>query len=161
MPLSLSADWLRTTAIVGVCASLIAGCAGDPGPRTVSGAAGGALVGGAIGALTGSGSAGNIVAGALIGGLVGGAIGNALDEEDRRRAYDAEMRALEYGGPGTPVRWNGEGGNYGIIQPGPVYARGSYQKCRDYSHTIYVRGRPEVARGVACRNPDGTWTQIS
>ena len=52
---------------------------------------------------------------------------------------------------------------YGVIQPGPTYARGAYQKCREYSHTIYVRGRPEVARGVACRNPDGArWpSQVS
>ncbi len=160
MSIAITSSLLRTTAVLGVCATVLAGCAGDPGPRTVSGAAGGALVGGALGALTGGGT-GNIVAGAIAGGLVGGIIGNALDEEDRRRAYAAEMQALEYGGPGTPVRWDGRGGNYGIIQPGPTYARGSYQKCREYSHTIYVRGRPEVARGVACRNPDGTWSQVS
>jgi surface antigen len=160
MSIAITTSLLRTTAVLGVCATVLAGCAGDPGPRTVSGAAGGALVGGAIGALAGGGT-GNIVAGAIAGGLVGGIIGNALDEEDRRRAYAAEMQALEYGGPGTPVRWDGRGGNYGIIQPGPSYARGAYQKCREYSHTIYVRGRPEVARGVACRNPDGTWSQVS
>ena len=128
MSIAVSSSLLRTTAILGVCATLLAGCAGDPGPRTAMGAAGGALAG---------------------------------DEEDRRRAYAAEMQALEYGGPGTPVRWDGRGGNYGVIQPGPIYARGAYQKCREYSHTIYVRGRPEVARGVACRNPDGTWSQVS
>ena len=101
MSIEISSSLLRTTAILGVCATLLAGCAGDPGPRTVSGAAGGALVGGAIGALTGGGT-GNIVAGAIAGGLVGGIIGNALDEEDRRRAYAAEMRP-NMAGPGTPV----------------------------------------------------------
>lgn len=160
MSIAISSSLLRTTAILGVCGALLAGCAGDPGPKTGAGVVGGALVGGTIGALTGGGGS-SIVAGAIAGGLVGGVIGNALDEEDRRRAYAAEMQALEYGGPGTPVRWDGRGGNYGVIQPGPVYARGSYQKCREYSHTIYVRGRPEVARGVACRNPDGTWSQVS
>ena len=149
-----------TTAALSLTAVLLAGCAGDPGPRTVSGAAGGALVGGAIGALTGGGT-GNIVAGAIAGGLVGGVIGNALDEEDRRRAYAAEMQALEYGGPGTPVSWQGQRGARGTIVPGPYHARGQYQRCRDYSHTIYIQGRPEVARGVACRNPDGTWSPIS
>lgn len=151
---------VRAVAVLGLSAMLLGACAGDPGPRTEAGVVGGALAGAGIGALTG-GRTGDIVAGAIIGGLVGGVIGNALDEEDRRRAYAAEMQALEYGGPGTPVRWDGRGGNYGVIQPGPPYARGSYQRCREYSHTIYVRGRPEVARGVACRNPDGTWTQIS
>ena len=151
---------IRTTAALSLTAVVLAGCAGDPGPRTVSGAAGGALVGGAIGALTGGGT-GNIVAGAIAGGLVGGVIGNALDEEDRRRAYAAEMQALEYGGPGTPVSWQGQRGARGTIVPGPYHARGQYQRCRDYSHTIYIQGRPEVARGVACRNPDGTWSPIS
>ena len=95
------------------------------------------------------------------GGVVGGVIGNALDEEDRRRAYAAEMQALEYGGPGAPVSWEGERGSRGTIVPGPYHARGQYQRCRDYSHTIYVQGKPEVARGVACRNPDGTWSRIT
>ena len=156
----MSPSVLRATAALALSASVLAACAGDPGPRTASGAVGGALVGGAIGALAGGGT-GNIVAGAIAGGLVGGVIGNALDEEDRRRAYAAEMQALEYGGPGTPVSWQGQRGARGTIVPGPYHARGQYQRCRDYSHTIYIQGRPEVARGVACRNPDGTWSPIS
>jgi len=156
----MQATLARNAVAIGLAGVLLAGCATEPGPNTGAGVFGGALAGGAIGALTGGGT-GNIVAGAILGGLVGGAIGNALDEEERRRAYAAEMQALEYGGPGTPVRWTGKGGNYGVIQPGPEYARGSYQRCREYSHTIYVRGRPEVARGVACRNADGTWNPIS
>jgi surface antigen len=150
----------RKATAVGLCALLLGACAGEAGPKTEAGILGGALAGGAIGALTGGGGR-DIVAGAIIGGLVGGVIGNALDEEDRRRAYAAEIQALEYGGPGTPVSWQGQRGTRGTIVPGPYHARGQYQRCRDYSHTIYVNGRPEVARGVACRNPDGTWTQIS
>jgi surface antigen len=155
-----SSTVVRSAAALALSASVLAGCAGDPGPRTAQGAVGGALVGGAIGALTGGGT-GNIVAGAIAGGLVGGVLGNALDEEDRRRAYAAEMQALEYGGPGTPVSWQGQQGARGTIVPGPYHSRGAHQRCRDYSHTIYIQGRPEVARGVACRNPDGTWSQIS
>ena len=150
----------RNTVAIGLAGVLLAACAGEPGPRTGASAVGGALAGGAIGALTG-GSTSNIVAGALIGGLVGGVIGNALDEEDRRRAYAAEMQALEYGGPGTPVSWQGQRGARGTIVPGPYHARGQYQRCREYSHTVYIQGRPEVARGVACRNPDGSWNPIS
>ncbi|MCC6946967.1 MAG: hypothetical protein IT539_04285 [Bradyrhizobiaceae bacterium] len=150
----------RKALMLGAVALALAGCAGEPGEKTGAGIATGALAGGAIGALTGGGGR-DIVAGAIIGGLVGGVIGNALDEEDRRRAYAAEMQALEYGGPGTPVSWQGQRGTRGTIVPGPYHARGQYQRCRDYSHTIYINGRPEVARGVACRNPDGTWSQIS
>jgi surface antigen len=156
----MQANSARVTVAIGLAASLLAGCAGDPGPRTGAGVVGGALAGAGIGALAG-GRGSDIVAGAIIGGLVGGVIGNALDEEDRRRAYAAEMQALEAAAPGTPYRWQGKGGNYGVIQPGQPYGRAGYGQCRDYTHTIYVNGRPEVARGTACRNPDGTWSQLS
>jgi hypothetical protein len=33
-------------------------------------------------------------------------------------------------------------------------------QCRPYTHTIYINGQPQVARGNACRNPDGTWTAV-
>jgi surface antigen len=148
------------TTILLALASLLAGCADDPGPKTGAGIATGALAGGLIGAATGRGP-GAAVAGAVIGGIVGGSIGNALDAEDRRRAYMAEMQALEYGGPGAPVGWRGEHGAYGTIIAGPAYAQAGYERCREYSHTIYIQGRPQTARGVACRNPDGSWTPIS
>ena len=138
----------------------LAGCAGEAGPKTGAGIATGALAGGLIGAATGR-NPGAVVAGALIGGVVGGTIGNALDEQDRRRAYMAEMEALEYGGPGAPVSWRGERGAYGTIVAGPPYAQGNFERCREYTHTIYIQGRPQSARGVACRNPDGTWSPIS
>ena len=83
---------------VSFAALILAGCAGEPGPKTGAGVATGAFTGAVIGAATGRGP-GAALAGAVIGGVVGGSIGNALDEQDRRRAYEAEMRALEYGGP--------------------------------------------------------------
>ncbi len=145
---------------LGVVALVLAACAGEPGQKTGAGIATGALAGGLIGAATGRGP-GSVVAGALIGGVVGGTIGNALDEQDRRRAYMAEMEALEYGGPGAPVSWRGERGAYGTIVAGPPYAQGNFERCREYTHTIYIQGRPQSARGVACRNPDGTWSPIT
>ena len=140
-------------------ALILAGCAGDPGPKTGTGVGLGALTGGLIGAAAGRG-VGGVVAGAVIGGLVGGAIGNALDEEDRRRAYAAEMDALEGGGPGAPVAWRGRNA-YGTVVAGPPYPYQSYERCREYTHTIYIQGRPQTARGVACRQPDGTWAPVS
>ena len=90
----------------------------------------------------------------------GGEGGIALDEADRRRAKAAEMQALEYGGPGAPVSWRGERGAYGTIVAGPPYAQGGYARCREYTHTVYILGRPQTTRGVACRNPNGSWIQI-
>jgi len=152
---------LNIKIVGGICAlSLLLGaCSGPAGPRTTDGAFLGALTGGLIGAATGRG-VGAVAAGAVIGGLVGGAVGNALDEEDRRRAYDAELRALEAEGPGAPVSWRGDRGAYGTIVAGPPYAYQSFQRCREYTHTVYVNGQPQTARGIACRNPDGTWTQV-
>jgi surface antigen len=149
----------RTVAVAAALALLLAACSGPPGPRTDTGIGLGALTGGLIGAATGRGP-GAVVAGAVIGGLVGGVIGNALDEEDRRMAYAAELDALEHGGPGVPMSWRGRRA-YGNIVAGPPYPYASYQRCREYSHTIYIDRRPQTARGIACRNPDGSWTPVS
>ena len=99
--------------------------------------------------------------GALAGGLIGNRIGASMDDEDRRLAYDAQIQALEKGRSGAAVAWrNPDSGRYGSIVPGPAYQSNGLQ-CRPYTHTIYIDGRPEVARGNACRNPDGTWTAVS
>jgi len=148
-----------------LAALMLAGCAADSGPRQESGAVAGAVAGGLAGALLGGRGAGSRVAGAAIGavagGILGSAIGASLDERDRQRAYAAEMAALENGPPGAPVGWRGESsGYYGNVVPGPYYERGG-MRCREYTHTIYINGRPQAARGTACRNPDGSWTPIS
>jgi surface antigen len=151
-----------------VAATALSGCAGDPyspTPRQDSGVLTGALAGGALGALLGGRGAGSRVAGAAIGavagGLIGGAVGASLDERDRQIAYAAEMQALESGQPGAAVSWRGEqSGYYGSIVPGPYYASNG-RRCRQYTHTVYINGRPEVARGTACRNPDGIWVAVS
>jgi surface antigen len=148
-----------------IAATALAGCAADPyAPNQNTGAVAGAVAGGALGAILGGRGAGSRIAGAAIGaaagGLLGGAIGASMDEQDRQAAYAAEMQALEGGAPGAPVGWRSDHSEYyGTIVPSAYYSRGG-QRCRDYSHTIYVRGRPEVARGTACRNSDGTWTPV-
>ena len=155
-------------AIVLGAAALLAACAGDPefgrGPKENTGTLLGALGGAAIGSAFGGGTSGHI-AGALIGAgagaLIGNRIGAALDDEDKKRAYEAEMNALERGPSGAPVGWrNPDSGRYGSVVPGPAYVR-SGRNCRAYTETIYIDGRPQTARGTACRNPDGTWTPLS
>lgn len=160
-------SFAKTFAVLGV-AGLLAACAGNPetgtGPKENTGTLLGALGGAAIGSQFGGGAGGH-VAGALIGAgvgaLIGNRIGNALDEEDKKRAYAAEMEALERGPSGAPVAWrNPDSGRYGSVVPGPAYVdRG--RNCRAYTETIYIDGRPQTARGTACRNPDGTWAPIS
>ncbi len=48
------------------------------------------------------------------------------------------------------------GSAYGTVEPGNPYQTES-GICRDYTHTINIDGRKETARGIACRNPDGSW----
>lgn len=147
---------------VGLVGVTLAACTTDGGlgPKATGGAATGAIAGGIIGAATGR-NVGSAAVGALIGGLIGGSIGDALDQEDQRRAREAELRALEYSGPGAPVSWRGDSGNYGTIVAGPAYARGASPRCREYTHTIYINGQPQTGRGTACRNPDGTWSSVA
>jgi len=93
------------------------------------------------------------------GAFPGSPIGASLDEGDRQRAYAAEMQALEHGEPGEPTGWRGGAGRHGTIVPGAPYEK-SGTRCRDYSHTVYIDGRPQTARLTACRNPDGSWTPV-
>ncbi len=159
----------RTIAVIATLALGLAACAGDPntgtGPKentgTLVGAGTGAIIGGAIGSSrgVGSGLAGAAI-GAALGGIIGNRIGAGLDDEDKRRAYEAQMEALERAQSGAPVSWrNPDSGRYGTIVPGPAYQNAGRQ-CRSYTHTIYIDGQPQTARGTACRNPDGTWAAM-
>jgi surface antigen len=142
----------------------LAACSADSGPREVGGTAAGAVAGGllgdAIGGAAGSRAAGTLV-GAALGGFLGNRIGAALDDEDKRRAYAAQMQALETGPSGAPVAWrNPDSGRYGNVVPGPAHQING-APCREYTHTVYIDGQLQTQRGTACRNPDGTWSIIS
>src|SRR5271170_3777686 len=157
----MPAKRLMAIALVGTS---LAACSANSGPKEVGGTAAGAVAGGVIGNAIG-GSAGNRLAGTVIGAAVGGFLGNrigaSLDDEDRRRAYAAQMQALETGPSGAPVAWrNPQSGRYGNVVPGPA-AQIDGASCRQYTHSVYIDGRPQVERGTACRNPDGTWTTLS
>lgn len=140
----------------------LAAC-GPGGPtKQDSGLAVGAVAGGLLGSTVGRGS-GKIVAtalGAVVGGIVGSEIGKSMDQQDRMLAQRAEVSAFESGQSGRPVAWrNPDNGRYGEVVPGTPYRRGP-DDCRDYTHTVYIDGRPQTMRGTACRNPDGTWRSV-
>jgi surface antigen len=154
--------------IAAIVALSVAGCAATPetgqGAKENTGTLVGALAGGLIGSQFGGGTGEHIaagLAGAAIGGMIGNRIGANMDDEDRRLAYAAQVQALETGRAGAAVPWrNPDSGRYGSVVPGPAYQSNGLQ-CRPYTHTIYIDGQPQVARGSACRNPDGTWTVVS
>jgi surface antigen len=155
--------WARTLLLVAGLGVGAAACTATSGPKEAGGTAAGAVAGGLIGNAVG-GSAGNRLAGTVIGAAIGGLIGNrlgaSLDDEDRRRAYAAQMQALDAGPSGAPVAWrNPETGRYGNVVPGPAY-QASGATCREFTDTFYINGTPQIERGTACRNPDGTWTAV-
>lgn len=104
--------------------------------------------------------AGEMPVGAIEGGLLGLDIGRSLSEGDRQLALQAEYEALEYGRAGQPIAWrSGDSGSRGEVVVGPSYEVNRLD-CREYTHTVYVDGRPRVVRGTACRRPEGTWRMI-
>ena len=114
----------RLLAVVWLGAA-VAACSGDSGPKevggTLVGATAGALLGNAIGGAAGNRALGTVT-GAALGGMLGNRIGAAMDDEDKRRAYAAQVQALESGPSGAPVAWrNPDSGRYGSIVPGPAY----------------------------------------
>lgn len=153
---------LAATAAIALLPLTLAAC-GPEGPTkqdtglVVGGIAGG-LLGNTVG--RGSGKVAATVAGAFIGGVVGSEIGKSMDKQDRILAQQAELAALERGRSGERTQWrNPDNGRYGEVVPMAPYKRGP-QDCRDYTHTIYIDGRPQAMRGTACRNPDGTWSNV-
>jgi surface antigen len=148
---------------IALVALTLGGCANDPGSgaRQVEGTTLGAITSSLFSTAqsnAGSGVTGSID-GATAGGILSGPAGASLDDRDRRRAYAAEKQALEQGQPGEPVGWRGSGGRHGTVVPGVIYeVRGT--RCRDYTHSIYIDGRPQTGRTTACRNPDGSWSPV-
>lgn len=85
-------------------------------------------------------------------GVVGTAIGRELDDKDRAVAIAAQQDAIA---SGQRKSWKGGRGTYGFIVPG-VEAAG----CRDYTHRIFINGRPQEAKGQGCRVGDA-WRATS
>jgi surface antigen len=141
-----------------VAALVGTGCSNNQDTGTVVGAITGGIIGNQFG--KGGGRVAATLAGAAVGGIVGNEIGRSLDERDRELARQAEFDAWERGPPRQPVRWrNPDNGRYGEVIAEDYYYRGS-SRCRDFIHKVYIDGRPQAMRGTACRNPDGTWTQV-
>ena len=98
---------------------------------------------------------------AMHGGLVGGAIGSGLDDTDKRKALEAEYKALEYTASGQKVTWKSDdSGHSGEVVAAQPYRVGS-QDCRQYTHTVFTGTASATARGTACRNGDGSWTPLT
>jgi surface antigen len=149
--------------MIGAAAAMLAACDQSGPNKQDTGLVVGAVAGGLLGNTVGKGT-GKVLAtatGAVIGGIVGSEIGRSLDDRDRMAAQEAERRALETGQSGVAMPWrNPDSGRHGMVVPSRPYRVGA-QDCRDYTHTIYIDGQPQTMRGTACRNPDGSWRNVS
>ena len=153
---------MRLTPIIAIALVPLFLAACGPSNKQGTGTIVGAVAGGAAGAAIGGkkNRIPGVAIGALAGGLLGNLIGADMDQRDREIAAAAQYRALETGQPGVATAWNNPANqHHGQIVPGQPYQRGS-SFCRPYTHTIYVSGQPQTARGTACRGPDGTWKTV-
>ena len=127
----------------------------------VGGAIIGAILGGILGNAASNGQGGGTLAGMILGGVGGAAIASNLDCEDRGYVYRTYYDGFERGRPQASYQWrNDRTGHYGTLLVGDYYRDRDNYRCATYTQTIYVRGRPEVARGHACRQEDGTWAFV-
>jgi surface antigen len=151
----------RSIAAAAAAALALTACGPDMNHQdtgTVFGAITGGIIGNQFG--KGGGKVAATVAGAVVGGIVGNEIGRSLDQRDRELAAQAEYDAWESGPPRKPVRWrNPDNGRYGEVVAEDYYER-SGSRCRNFLHRVWIDGRERTMRGTACRNPDGTWTQV-
>ena len=93
-------------------------------------------------------------------GLLGA---NALQlaADDRRKALEAEYRAREYSPAGKAVQWKtSSAAASGEVMAAQPYQVGS-QNCRQYTHSFSMNGVPQIVRGTACRNSNGSWTPLT
>ena len=150
---------IRTTIIAAVASALLAGCSADGGPKETSGAIIGGVAGGLIGNTIGEGNgrAAATIVGAALGAVVGSEIGRGLDDRDREHAFMAVDRGLR---SNRVEYWkNPDSGHRGRFRPVRSYMREA-RECRDFEHTIWVRGEPEIVEGTACERADGSWRVI-
>jgi len=81
-------------------------------------------------------------------GVVGTSIGQSLSDKDKDVAIAAQQAAVS---SGARKAWKGSQGAYGFVTPDPEGAGG----CRGYTHRIFINGRPQEAKGQACKSGDG------
>jgi surface antigen len=150
---------LKGLAVIAMAGLLLAGCSANSGPNETSGALLGGVAGGLVGNAVGRGDGrvATTIVGAALGAVVGANIGRDMDERDREYAYDAADRGLRYN---RVEVWTGTRVGYrGRFRPLRSYHRGP-RLCRDFVHTVWVRGEPRTYEGTACETRRGRWRVI-
>jgi Ni/Co efflux regulator RcnB/surface antigen len=127
----------------------------------------GILVGGLIGGLLGNSAGrggnrtGTTIAGVIVGGAVGAALTRNMGCEDRSYAYRTYYNGFNSGRPGSYQWRNPRNDNRGEFRIGRYYNDPYGFRCARFNQVTYIQGRAYRANGVACRQPDGSWTIVS
>jgi len=86
--------------------------------------------------------------------------GSGLSQHERSKLSAAEQKAFEFGKPGTPVTWMGEGksvsGSIVVSQPFRV----GQSSCLRFSHKLKNDKQNEQTSGTACRRDGGPWKLV-
>lgn len=92
-------------------------------------------------------------------GFVDPAAVTLMTAKDSNEANSAQFYALQFGRPGAPRQWAGDGGTTGSVAVGP-YVRVNNLDCRDFTHTVKINGTDYVRKGTACREQNGNWNVV-
>ena len=134
-------------------------CRNQPDP---AGILAGAIIGGFLGNAAGHGGSGATVAGVILGGAVGASLTSNMDCEDRSYAYRTYYDGFNSGRPGSHYDWrNPHNGHRGQFRVRSYYNDPDGFRCARFTQTTYIQGRSYSARGVACRQPDGSWAVVN
>ena len=95
------------------------------------------------------------------GGLLRDEVGRKLTLNERKQAVSAEFEALEYSPAGKTVNWGNQFfGSSGAVVASKTYDVGS-SNCRQYVHTLKIKGKSETVKTTACKEQDGTWIPLT
>lgn len=128
--------------------------------NTSIGAVTGAVIGGVAGSAIGAGT-GQIVAigvGAVAGALIGGAIGNSMDSSDSAKVYSA----MDHNPAHKASTWKNPktGARYSVAPTSNMMTIKGNPNCRQFRSVVWVNGKKQHIKGVACRQADGTWQAV-
>jgi surface antigen len=126
----------------------------------VFGAIAGGLFGNAVSSRRNRGGA--TAMGAIVGGALGAGIASNMNCDDRYYVHQTYYDGFERGYSNRTYQWrNPNTGHHGAFRVGDYYRGNAGQRCATYAQTIWIQGRPERARGYACRRGDGSWEILS
>jgi len=96
--------------------------------------------------------------GAIVGSALGASLASDMDCDDHYYLYQTSYDGFERGYSNHTYQWrNPNTGHHGDFRVGNYYRGPTGQRCATFAQTIWIQGRPEKARGYACRRGDGSW----